>query len=73
MGRELLLVIDTVANEKEVSRDMLFRAMEEALEVATSKLFSDDVNIRVDIDRKTGSSSGLSGCRLLSVVSAKRV
>jgi N utilization substance protein A len=54
MGRELLLVIDTVANEKEVSRDMLFEAMEEALEVATSKLFSDDVNIRVNIDRKTG-------------------
>ncbi len=54
MSKELLLVIETVANEKEVSRDMLFEAMEEALAVATAKRFSEDANIKVTIDRKTG-------------------
>ena len=54
MSKELLLVIETVANEKEVSREMLFEAMEEALAVATKKRFNEDVQIRVDINRKTG-------------------
>ena len=57
MGKELLLVIDAVANEKEMSRDMLLKAMEDALQVATAKRFTEDVDIRVTIDRKTGEYS----------------
>ncbi|MFZ9034968.1 MAG: transcription termination factor NusA [Francisellaceae bacterium] len=54
MSKELLLVIETVANEKEVSKDLLFEAMEEALAMATKKRFREDVSICVIIDRKTG-------------------
>ncbi|MDA0911062.1 MAG: transcription termination factor NusA [Proteobacteria bacterium] len=54
MSKELLLVIETVANEKEVSRDLLFSAMEEALAMATKKRFEEDAEIVVKIDRKTG-------------------
>ena len=54
MSKELLLVIETVANEKEVSREMLFEAMEEALAMATKKRFEEDAHIAVKIDRKTG-------------------
>ena len=54
MNKELLLVIETVANEKEVAREVLFSAMEEALAAATKKCFSEDSEIRVTIDRKTG-------------------
>ncbi|WP_119342884.1 transcription termination factor NusA [Facilibium subflavum] len=54
MSKELLLVIETVANEKEVSKEILFEAMEEALAMATKKRFNEDVKIRVSIDRKTG-------------------
>lgn len=54
MNKELLFVIETVANEKEVSREVLFSAMEEALAAATKKRFNNDSNIRVIIDRKTG-------------------
>ena len=54
MNKELLLVIETVANEKEVSRDILFSAMEEALATAAKKRFNEGAQIRVTIDRKTG-------------------
>lgn len=54
MSKELLRVIETVANEKEVSRDLLFSTMEEALAIATKKRFEEDAEITVKIDRKTG-------------------
>ncbi len=54
MSKELLLVIETVANEKEVSRDLLFSAMEEALAMATKKRFEEGAEIIVRIDKKTG-------------------
>ena len=54
MSRELLLVIETVANEKEVSKELLFAAMEEALAMATKKRFEEGADIVVKIDRKTG-------------------
>ncbi len=54
MSKELLMVIDSVANEKSVSQDLLFDAMEEALAVATKKRYEQDIDVRVTIDRKTG-------------------
>lgn len=37
MSKELLLVLETVANEKDISKDLLFEAMEEALAIITKK------------------------------------
>lgn len=54
MSKELLLVIETVANEKEVPRELLFSAMEEALATGTKKGFEEGADIVVSIDRKTG-------------------
>ncbi|TXK65737.1 transcription termination factor NusA [Alkalisalibacterium limincola] len=56
MSKELLLVVDAVANEKGVPRDVIFEAMEAALASAAKKRYPDqDVSIRVSIDRKDGS------------------
>ena len=56
MSKELLLVVDAVANEKGVPRDVIFDAMEAALASAAKKRYPDqDVSIRVSIDRKDGS------------------
>ena len=56
MSKELLMVIDAVANEKGVSRDVIQRAMELALASAAKKSFPDqDVQIRVAISPKDGS------------------
>ena len=55
MSKELLLVVDAVANEKGVSRDVIFQAMEAALASAAKKRYPDeDPDIRVTIDRNSG-------------------
>ena len=56
MSKELLLVVDAVANEKGVPRDVIFDALEAALASAAKKRYLDqDVVARVAIDRKDGS------------------
>lgn len=55
MSKEILAVADAVSNEKGVSRDVIFEAIETALATATKKRFDDeDVTCRVAIDRKSG-------------------
>jgi len=53
-NKEILMVVDVVSNEKEIERSVLFEAIEAALEMATKKLYKDDIAVRVDIDRETG-------------------
>jgi len=54
MSKEILLVVDSVSNEKGVSKDVIFEALESALATATKKRFADDADLRVAIDRNTG-------------------
>ena len=55
MSKELLLVVDAVANEKGVPMDVIFEAMEAALASAAKKRYPDqDVAVRVAIDKETG-------------------
>jgi len=56
MSKEILLVVDAVANEKGVSREVIFDAMELALATAAKKRLDDegDADVYVVIDRKTG-------------------
>lgn len=54
MSREVLLVVDALAREKNVDKEIVFGALEMALASATKKRFSDDVDVRVAIDRHTG-------------------
>lgn len=55
MSRELLLLVDALAREKNVPKDVVFGALEMALGSATKKRFtSEDVEVRVAIDRETG-------------------
>jgi len=56
MSKEILLLVDSLANEKGVDKELIFEAVEAALATAASKQYPDEeVFIRVDIDRKTGS------------------
>jgi N utilization substance protein A len=55
MSREILLLVDALAREKNVPKDVVFGALESALATATKKLFAEeDVDIRVAVDRETG-------------------
>lgn len=54
MSRELLLLVDALAREKNVDKDIVFGALELALASATKKRFDEEVDVRVSIDRDTG-------------------
>jgi len=55
MSKEILLVAEAVSNEKGVSKEVIFEAIESALAAAAKKRYEDEkATIRVDIDRKTG-------------------
>jgi N utilization substance protein A len=54
MTKEILLVAEAVSNEKGVSEDIIFEAIELALATATKKRYDEDSDIHVTIDRQTG-------------------
>ncbi len=54
MSREVLMLADVLAREKNVEPEVVFGALESALAHATKKRYQEDVEIRVDIDRRTG-------------------
>ena len=54
MSREVLMLADALAREKNVERDIVFEALEMALASASKKRYDEDVDIRVAIDRNTG-------------------
>ena len=54
MAKEILLVAEAVSNEKDVSKEKIFEALESALAHATKKKYEGDIDVRVSIDRQTG-------------------
>lgn len=54
MNKEILLVVEALSNEKGVTKDVIFEAIEAALAMATKKRYRDDIAVRVAIDRATG-------------------
>jgi N utilization substance protein A len=54
MSREILLLVDALAREKNVTKDIVFGALELALASATKKRIHDEADVRVVVDRETG-------------------
>lgn len=54
MNREMLMLIDAISREKNVERDLVLGAVEQALASATKKLYKGDVDIRVAMNPDTG-------------------
>lgn len=54
MNKEILMVAEAVSNEKGVSEEIIFEAIEQALATASKKRYDEESNIRVVIDRRTG-------------------
>jgi N utilization substance protein A len=54
MNREILLLVDALAREKNVDKEIVFVALEMALASATKKKFHEDVEIRAEVSRDTG-------------------
>jgi N utilization substance protein A len=54
MSREVLMLVDALAREKNVDKEIVFGALESALASATKKRFSEEADVRVSIDRDSG-------------------
>lgn len=54
MSREVLMLADALAREKNVDKEIVFAALEMALASATKKRFTEDVEVRVSVDRHSG-------------------
>ncbi len=54
MNNEIRLVVDAVSNEKNVSKEIVFEALEAALEIASKKLYGANWEFKVIINRQTG-------------------
>ncbi len=57
MNREILLLVDALAREKNVDKEIVFGALELALASAAKKKFTEDVDVRASVDRTTGEFS----------------
>jgi transcription termination/antitermination protein NusA len=57
MSREILLLVDALAREKNVEKETVFGALELALASATKKRFNEDVEVRAHVDRANGDFS----------------
>lgn len=53
-NKEILLVAETVRNEKDVPVDVVYEAIEAALVMASKKRYGQDYDVRVSVNRKTG-------------------
>ena len=54
MSREVLILVDALAREKNVDREIVFQSLESALASASKKRFHNDVDVVVRIDRDSG-------------------
>ncbi|ABE04693.1 transcription termination factor NusA [Rickettsia bellii] len=62
---EILQIIDSVAREKGISKEVLISTVEQAVQVAVRKKYGNEYNIKAQINRKTGEINLL---RVLKVV-----
>jgi N utilization substance protein A len=51
-NKELLLMVESISNEKNISKEDVFKSLEEALEIATKK--RNKIDVKIKIDRKSG-------------------
>lgn len=54
MNKDILLIVQSLSNEKGVTEEVIFEAIEAALATVAAKRYPEEVAIRVAIDRKTG-------------------
>lgn len=54
MSKELLLVAEALSNERGVSKEVIIRAIQSALESATRKILGLEIGVRIQLDPRTG-------------------
>jgi N utilization substance protein A len=60
-GSDLLRIVDQMHHEKNIPKEIIFKGIEEALQLATVKHYGEEDGIRVTIDRDSGEIHALRG------------
>jgi N utilization substance protein A len=66
---ELLRVVDQMHHEKNIKRDVIFEALEQALQMAVQKIYGEEADIVVTIDRDSGQINAKKGEEVLDATS----
>ena len=53
-SNEILIVVESVSNEKGLNKEVIFKAIETAIASASQRHFHEDAELHVSIDRDTG-------------------
>src|SRR3990167_5428174 len=64
-NREMVMLVDVLAREKNVPREVVFGALEMALASATKKKYSEEIDVRVHVDRTTGAYESFRGWKVV--------
>ena len=56
-GADLLRGVETIHREKNIPRELIFEAIESAIQLATEKHFGEEQEVVVTIDREIGRAS----------------
>ena len=59
MDTDIIKVVDTVSTAKDIEREIIFEAIESAIASATKKKYTEDIDVKVRIDRETGELQNL--------------
>ena len=67
-GKEVLLVVETVAHEKGVPKEVIFEAIELALATATKKKYSEEAEFRVAIELESDDYETFRTCEVVNIL-----
>ncbi len=56
MAKEILAIVEALSNEKALDKEKVFQALEVALATARKKKFNVEVEIKAEVNRKTGAA-----------------
>jgi len=74
MNSELLRIVDSIARDKNIERESIFRDLEAAMESATRKHFeADEDTVKVVINRETGEISAYLGDKPINIKKLGRI
>ena len=69
--KDLLLMVESIANERGIEHELVFSALEEALAAVAAKRYEGNVGIRVAIDRESGEQETFRYWTVVSDLDAK--
>lgn len=53
-NKEILIMVEVISNERDLPKETIFSALEEALAIASERSSNENIDAKVTIDRKTG-------------------